>query len=679
MKTIISSIKRAIDKYYFLIPSLLFCFLYYPSIHFGQAWGDDLFVINPSAKDFHIMLSTFYKVTGMVSDHYMPVHCLQCFLVNLIFGENAFPAGFHIYQFLAQFIVCILATILIFKITNSKLISVLVISFWTVHPVNQQQLTRLVVGPGIMGFAFSLIFILCYLYAKDISSSTHRYILMIVGNLFFLMGVMSVETFIFFPILLNLILFYLEGKKLFSTKGLSMVGSSILVYPIYFALRYFATSGGMIESVNLVTRWTEIGSWKDIVFRALWLSPQLIVHYLKLYFYPYGLVDSAAEWYMVGDSLLSSYSLFCQVLVCGLILAAILLYKKIPFFSLGMIWFFISLILIIQIIPIFSIVSLRYSYVPSLGLTFAVFGLISNIKKMATSKFIIVILMPIFCFLVMRTIYYLPSSKDFLNQFIYCVKEAPVWNKPLWIKLAIDQAKQQNELDKLQNFLTKKLYDSAINEWLSEFLDLKPGLSISYGPMQMQYNYLVYRLIFDYLVSEKRVDDLSRAFNSALVVKNNSIGWYEVASFLVKINKWDMAWEATKHAISSNPKFQLSYDPQFIAIALRTKKYNEAIPLVENYVKLNPGSSFPYLFAGLFYSEISMTDKALSYLKEGISNDKTICVTGEELYYQAARIFVENNMYGEAKQTLHIMLLLNPFSNKAKQRLLEINSLLDKV
>ncbi len=671
MKIITSYILRVLEKYYFLIPSLLFCFLYYQSIYFGQAWGDDSFVITPQTKDFQLVIKSFYSVTGMVSDHYMPVHCLQCFLINFFFGKNAFPFGFHLYQYFAQCIVCVLATILFCRITSSKLISVLIVSLWTIHPVNQQQLTRLVVGPGIMGFGFILSYFLLYLKVADRNITYKSYLLMLVGNIFFLLGIMSVEYFLFFPILLFFILCFLKREELITKRNLSLLFSIISIYPVYFLVRYLATNGGLIESANLVTRWMEIGSMKDILFRAVWFSPQLLVHYLKLFFCPYGLVDSAAEWYMVGDSLLSPYSIFCQCIVIALIIFAIVFFRTIPLFSIGIIWFLISMLLVIQIIPLFSIVALRYLYIPSLGLTLALFGLLT--KSIVKRKLVLLICLSLFCFLISRTLYYMPSSKDFLNQFVYCVKEAPVWNKPLWVKLAIEQARKQNELDRLSGFLSK---GSIIEDWLDKFLDLKPSLAISYGPMQMQYNYLVYRLIFNFLVETKRFDDLSKAFDSALVVKGNYIGWNEIASFLVRVNKWDMAWEATKQAIINNPKFQLSYNTTFIEIVLRTKKYNEAIPLVENYIKLNPKSSFPYLFAGLFYSKIGNNDKALSYLEKSISYDKALFVTGEELYYQAARIFVENKMYEEAKQTLRIMLRLNPFSDKAKARLYEIDSLL---
>ena len=665
-----SKIIELVKKLFFLIPALLFSSIYYKSIFFGQAWGDDSYVVSPWCLTFKSMIKTFYENTGMVSDHYMPVHCLQCFLINYLFGESAFPFGFHLYQFIAQIIVCILATLLFYKISGSKLISVLTVALWTIHPVNQQQLTRLVVGPGIMGFAFNLIFLLSYLYSDNIKSKVQRNCLLVGGSFFFLLGVMSVEHFVFFPILLFLLLFYLKGKKIFNRNDLSLIICPLITYIIYFSVRFYITKGIMLEGENLVDRWAEVGSVKDILFRAFWFSPQLLIHYLKLYFYPYGLIDSAAEWYKVGESILSSYSLFCQIATTLLILLTVFLYKRFPLFSIGMVWFFLTLVLVIQIIPIFSIVSLRYAYLPSLGLTFALFSLISKLKTCSSPKVLIALSIPIFCFLISRTIYYMPSSQNFLNQFIYCTREAPVWNKPLWISLLIKQ--EAKEKSNIYNEINTSAFEESINNWLKQYANIKSNLATQFGPMQMDYNYMVFRVIFAHLASHNRSNDLQKVANAALTIKNNSVGWLEIATLFEKLGKQDLAWEAMKKSILLNPTNKLLYSLQFVDIAFNSKKTSEALALLDNLIKLIPNSSYPYLVTGFFYNKLQLPNQSLYYFKSAISPDKKISMDEENLYLMAASLFFQNKMLEETLRTFNIILSINPHNKEIKQALINL-------
>ena len=665
-----------IKNLYFLIPAVIFLLVYSQSVFFGAVWGDDPFVIAPQCRDFNLMLKSFYDNSNYSGVHYLPMYYLQYFLVNKIFGAGAYPFGFHVYHLLAQSLVCIFATLVFYRITKNKLFSVMVVSFWIMHPVNLQMSTRLLVGAGVMGFALCLAFIYLNLKVLEDEPGIYKWFYVIFGNLFFLVALMITESNFFFPLLLYLISFYLKGKDIFNKKYLYLSIPVLVVLPVYLILRFIACGGSIFNpsTTDELMCWTEFGGIKDILFRAVWLSPQLIVHYFKLFFWPFGLMDSRAEWYMVSDSIFSLYSLFCQLFVLCLILSVFLAYKKVPLYSVGIAWFFILIVLCIQIFPLFTIAGVRYIYAPSLGLMLALFSLLFKCSNMKLRNSLLILSIPVFIFLIGRTVYYLPSSKDQLTQLVYCAKEAPLWNKLNYFVDVIKIADEQKQWDKVPAWINNDSFNKLFNESINFYLNIKPDLSTKFGPMQMAYNFYSFRRLLDSLIILGRTDLISPILNASLRVNNGWTGWYEAATFLYKTNNLNAAWEATKKAVSIKPKSPLSYNTQFVDIAVAANKFDEAEKLVLNFIKLSPKFSYPYLSIGILYSKFNKEDLALNYFKQALQADKQIC-SEYYAYDYVARFFIKRDMLNEARVAVNKIFALDPFNETAKNTLNEIKRL----
>ena len=666
---------KKIKNLYFLIPTIIFLSVYCKSIFFGAVWGDDPMVISPPCRDLNLMLKTFYNNSNYSGVHYLPFFYFQYFLVNKIFGNNAYPFGFHVYLLLAQSLVCIFATLVFYRITKSKLFSVMVVAFWVMHPVNLQMSTRVLVPGGVMGFALCLAFIYLNLKVLEEEPKKLQWFYLIIGNLFFLMALMTGEYYILYPILLYLMCLCLKGKALINKRYLYLIIPLVVVIPIYFFLRFMACGGNILNpsvSSELLS-WTEVGGIRDMLFRAVWLSPQLIVHYFKLIFWPFGLIDSKAEWYEVGNSVWSLYSLFSQLFAISLILSIYFMYKKIPLYSIGIIWFFLSIVLVIQIFPLFTIVGMRYVYVPSMGLMLAFFSLVFNSLN-KNKQSLLLLMIPVFIFLVGRTIYYLPSSKDHLTQWIYCAKEAPLWNRHLYYAKALDLAQAEKREKELPVWLNEETFEKSVNEWLDKYLNIESGLAIKYGPMQMAYNFYSIRGIFKFLFYTGQTEKLNKVMKIALRVNDGWIGWYEIAKFLHDVQRWEESWETLKIAIKKIPEFKHSYDLKFIETAIQAGKTNEAEQVVRNYISLNKNFSYPYLVAGQLYLKQGKTQDALNSFRMAIQKDKKISVNEDFFYLTAVSLFIDNNFLNEAKQVLAIILSYDPFNSSARSMLNKLNS-----
>lgn len=671
------SLLKQVKNLYFLVPALIFLSVYWKSIFFGAVWGDDPLVISSQARDFNLMLKSFYDNSNYSGVHYLPFFYLQCFFVNKIFGGNAYPFGFHIYLLLAQSLVCIFATLTFFILTKNKPASVIAVTFCMLHPANVQISTRVLVGPGVMGFALCLAFIYLNLKALNHDSSIFKWIFIALANLFFLIALMTGESYFFYPCLLYLACFSLKGKNIFSKQYLYLIIPITIILPLYLTFRFIACGGNMFNSStgNELLSWTEMGGIKDVLFRAIWFSPQLIVHYFKLFFWPFGLMDSKAEWYTVGDSLFSPYSLFCQFFVLLLIVSIFFLYKKFLLYSIGMLWFFISILLFIQIFPLFTIIGIRYMNVPSLGLVLALFGLILGSSNLGLRRLLFILFIPILIFFVTRTIYYLPSSKDHLTQWIYCAKEAPLWNKPTYFAKALALAQTEKREHELPKWLNEEAFVESTNEWLNKYLDLKAGLAIEYGPMQMAYNFNVLRGRLKFLFYTDQSEKTNKVLKLILRIDNGQMGWYEIAKFLHDTERWKGAWEALKIAISKAPSFKNSYDDKFIEIAIQAGKTDEAEQVVKNYINFNKNFSYPYLVAGQFYLKQGKTQDALNNFRIAIQKDKKISINENFLYLTAASLFIDNNFRDDANQVLSTILSYDPFDISAQKMLNELNSL----
>ncbi len=666
-------------KSYFWIPSLIALVLYFQSIWFGVSWGDDWLVTCLPAKDFHFMVKIFYDNRTFPGVHFCPVYFLQCYLINLFLGEYAYPLGFHIYSVFVHSLACLIATYVIYKITSNKLISVLIVSLWTVHPLNMQIITRLGCGPAQLASGmFCLSFILCFLKALEEKNLSRKIVFVILGSVFYLCSMTTHEQAFLFPFLVLLISFYLKGNKLYKDKNnlYTVLSPLLLLIPVYLAWRMFACRGMIYETSNELIKWTEVGTVKDILFRAYWLAPQILVHYLRLFFWPDFLAASKADWYMVGRTVFDPYSIFCQILVSCLIVGIVVLYKKIPLFSIGMTWFFLSMILVSQIMPLFVLIDEHYCYISILGIFLSVFGLIHYYMKNLSKTIIILCVLPIFCLLIGRTWLYIPSGRDFLSQYIYLANDAPEWIKVQYIAQAIDYAYSHNRVNELPEDFTERNVEKKMIMWIKKNINVKPDLSYKFGPVQMAYNYLFYKSILRHLYEHNAVNEFNMLLNQAIEVKkDNWLGWYETAEVLKSCKQWDLAWQSLNKAIELAPKCKLIYSGIFVEISLNANRFNQAEQLVNNYISLFPDSSYSYLFAGFFYNKFNLKDKAAKYYSAAVGKNDFISISNHELIIYAVNFFLSNGMYKEAENVLKLLLGFDPNNVEVRDKLKELNDL----
>lgn len=658
-------------KSFFWLPGLIGVLVYLKSLGYSSAWGDDTVVIAPYARDFNLMIKTFYDTPP--GSHFFPFSFLQCFIINSIFGDFAFPFGFRLYALVLHAITCTLATLIFYKITANKLASILIISLWATHPINVETVTRLVCSPAHLPAAtFSVAFLYLLLKFQESKNNFLKSLFLISSSFFFLASVTSYEQYILFPIVA--LSFLLRSDKLKCDKSFALLISTLaLFYLIYVAWRYFACGRSLFYAGGEFVIWHEVGDFNDIVFRIFWLAPQLIVHYLRLFFYPDYLAETKADWYMLGGSVWSPYSLFCQAFTLSLIVFTFLLRKKIPLFSIGIFWFLISMFPIIQIVPLFTIVDEHYCYLSTLGISLSLLSILINFPKIFTRKVLIIVFVPLLCLFLFRTSGYISTGKDHLTHLIAMTNESPLGSKLLLMYQAITVAKLENRQKDLPAWISENNIEEETNKWIKKYLNARIDLSYKFGPMQMPYKYNTYGFVSQVLYLQKRYNELDILIKQALALKNDSYGWYKTAEFFNKVKQWKLGWESIKKAIELNPNFSYLYNDVFLEAAVNSDDFYEAERIIKNYIKNNPTLSHPYLIAGYFYMLFGKKELALANFLKGISKEKIPSINNKKLYIYASDYFLRNVMIKQAKKALSIVASFDPFDKDVKKKLLQIS------
>ena len=660
------------------IPALIGLLVYCQSIWFGTAWGDDQLVISPISKDFNLMLKIFYDNSSVPGLHFCPVYFLQCYLINLLFGDKAFPFGFHLYQVVMNVIACVLATLLLYEITKNRLMSILIVALWVVHPLNVEILTRLGSGPAqLAAGVFCLAFMLSFLRLRKVNGFAGRVVSTALGILFFLAMMTTHEQYIFMPLVLLLIYFYLEGRKIFQDKKYIyfLVLPLMMIYPMYLMWRYYACGGVLYETSDELIKWTEMGSVRDVLFRAYWLAPQILMHYFRLFLWPDYLGESKADWFKVGSSIWDPYSMFCQLVIVGIIISGVVLYRRNPIYSIGVTWFLLTMILVSQVAPLFVMIDEHYCYISMLGILLMLFSvIIKNLEKINKNILLISVVL-IFGLLLWRTELYIPKGNNLITNIVAIAKYSPPWVKVLHMDEALRLARSINKLNELPEWTNRKAIFEEADKWLKRYLYVEPDLSYKFGPMQVYVNFNLYKRLYEYLYQRGRLQELNTLINQSIKVKNDSFSIHQSAQFLSDKGQWEQALIFLEKAIQLNPDNADLYGKELLEIALYGNKYYEVEGLIKRYIQLKLKSSHPYLYAGLFYRLFSENKEALTFFQEAISEDKEISIHHKHSYLEAANVFIENNLLDKARETLNIVSIIDPNDQELKQLLEKIGRL----
>ncbi|MBI5156071.1 tetratricopeptide repeat protein [Candidatus Peregrinibacteria bacterium] len=299
---------------------LLGAFLYLPSIgNQFVSWDDEMLIYgNPWLRALNISTIT-HIFTHFDPELYDPLTLFAWQAIVAVAGFQ--PVAFH----LASLLLFLGSTVLVFviteRLTKNRTTAVIVTLLWALHPLNAAAVLWASAFKDVLSSFFFLSSLLTYLYFRG-SGARSTYVFSI---LLFLPGLLSKVSVVFLPLILILI-DLLQKRRL--TRGAIVEKIPYVLLSILFLIIAFFGKGQTIASLTAAE--TMALSLRAILFSALhivWPWPLAIIYPVTT---PVHLV-----------SLPTALSGLAGV---AFLLIAILLRRRVPWLSFGLLWFLILLV-----------------------------------------------------------------------------------------------------------------------------------------------------------------------------------------------------------------------------------------------------------------------------------------------------------------------------------------------
>lgn len=616
-----------------LLPLIIFIsvLLYINSLSNAFVY-DDVYIIteNYLIKSLGNLPKLFQKDYLLLSGElsYRPIVTLSYFIDYAIWQIN--PLGYHLTNVLLHTVNVFLFYCLIKSICKKHTVSIFATLLYLSHPILTETVNAVCYREDILASLFFLLAFTCFIKIRfpisekgtSLKQTNTRFIpYYILSCASYCLALFSKEMAITLPILLALFdLLYALGNKrktLTTSPKLIWIGRWIPFYGGYIVVTGFYLFVRFIVFKN--------------TFKTISVSPsnattmtKVVASYVKLLFIPLNLNADYVVPYTKGYGLSFILSALFIVSACILIVQLSRRDKLLTFFNL---WFFITLLPVLGIIPIGNIMAERYLYLPIIGFCGTTGCIFANYLPLR--KYMAIILVGIL-----------------LSMQIGVIYRNGVWRDDvtLWHHTYNREPKSARACSNLGNaYFKNNQYEDAIQMY-------KKSLTFPYSYPFIHYNLgatyekigLVDKAIEEYKASLSPHSDNTLAFNN-------------LGTLYDKQGLYDMAIEAYKQALTNNPYFPLTHNNlgnTYERIGNSEKaemEYTEALKIDNNYADAHNNLGAVYLKKGVL-------DNAIDELKKATQSKPDHL----DAHYNLGIAYTAKGLYDEAIQEFNLAIQYNP-------------------
>ncbi|MCX6252268.1 MAG: tetratricopeptide repeat protein [Bacteroidetes bacterium] len=340
-------------------------FPYRSTLHSGfTVWDDPDYVLYNAQVHSLDLKTVSYFFTNQSARNYHPLTMISLAIdyhfsktkdgkVNL--EDDA--VLFHRVNLILHLLNVILVFVFIFLLSKRNILIAAICSLlFGIHPLHVESVAWITERKDVLYTFFFLLGLISYLYYLE----SKKILLFLPVVLFFLLSLFSKPAAVIFPLILMAIDFYRQRK--FTTRSI------LEKIPLLILSATFGVITYMIQSKTSISAFSSI----SIIHRVLFVCYGFLMYLFKLVvplnqsvFYPVPAVNSSGY--------LPVIFYICPIIVLGLAGLMILSYKYTRVFIFGMLFYFFSVILVLQVISIGSvIISERYTYLSYVGLFFII-------------------------------------------------------------------------------------------------------------------------------------------------------------------------------------------------------------------------------------------------------------------------------------------------------------------
>jgi len=489
---------------------------------------------------------------------YRPIVTVTYFFNYSIWQLN--PFGYHFTNILLHIFNALLFYFLAALIIKDKKAAFLASLLFTLHPVNSEAVNVISFREDLLAGLFYLSSFILYI---KLDSWKHRkkvyfYILSLI---LFMLALFSKEMALSLPLILVLYDYLFEGAGSFPTphpeersdegslKILRRYWGYIGVTLFYIWVRFFVinipqASAGYIGG-NFYTNFLTMA--------------RVVSNYIQWLFIPLNIAATLPD-----DPILISRSLFdvrvliSLVLIIAFFIIAIMIRKKSKEISFAIIWFFITLIPVSNILPITNYMAARYLYIPAIGFYLLLSMALGNLRSWTRYAVGITIL----------TFYFIVT---FISNFEWR-DDITLWSG--MVKKYPNNALAHSGLG--ASFMNKNLLDSAIGEYKTA-LSLDPMYAGDYDKLGVCY------------YKKGLLSEAEKAFKKAMDLDANLLSAYvNLGSLLGHKGLYEEAIVYFKVVLTREPRYVQAYDNLGVTYA-RMKQWVWARRMWNKALEINPG------------------------------------------------------------------------------------------
>ncbi len=483
---------------------------------------------------------------------YRPLATLAFAVDYGLWGLN--PKQFHIQNILFHVLNGILVYLLMNILVKHRLASLVTALVFVSHPVQTESVTWIAGRSNLMFSAFWLTALISYARFHKVKGLKRiKYLLISLGAYAF--GLLSKEMAVTLPVILILYDFCSADKKSFKT---------VFANARYYLLFGIVTGGYLYLRYSVLGRMSGQNEYIGGSLSSAFLTMSRgLTHYIQLLIYPVRL--SAIYVFSVSSSLLETPVIFSLAILLLLLILTVILFRKSRTASFAIIWFFVTLFPVCNIIPLQDVtIAERFLYLPAVGfcillglLSMKVFDIRNKETKRSAGVLFVILLIIFFS---LRTISRNADWKD----------ENSFW------KATAETAPNSYRVHNSLGYLYMK---SDINRAIKSFersLELNP--------------------------------DNARAHNN-LAIAYAEKGWYEKA-----IKKFKDVLVTDPNDSSTRSNLGLAY--------VKIGFYNNAVKECRRAVKLNPANDIAYNNLGLAYEKKKNYSEALNQFRIAVEKNQ---------------------------------------------------------
>jgi len=359
------------NKFYLTFILFVIGFIVYaPTLSHNFVWDDHLLIDgNPLMKDPASILSFFTKdiwantELAFQSGFYRPLTLLS-FFVNYHLWQGS-PAGFHLFNVLLHCCNGMLIFHIFFSLTEKKLGPFIAALLFLVHPL-QTETVAFISDAGDLLCVFFLL-LCCWeycLFTKNNRNRTHYCFSLI----FLCAALLSKENaLIGFFLVMLLDFFFLSQCDLRKfLKKCKVLAPFLLITAVYVMMRGiilgFENAVTTLGNVRYVSLLPSFDFWSHVLTVI-----KILGVYLEMFFWP--------THQTISYVILPAVSIFAMDVLLPACILSILLFLIIISFrsnyswiAFSLIWFFVTIVPLSNLIPISNTIAERFMYLPSVGL-----------------------------------------------------------------------------------------------------------------------------------------------------------------------------------------------------------------------------------------------------------------------------------------------------------------------